>query len=172
MHIVPAIRPRFHLVCDDGSRYGPYSSLEALVRAIHISVVYALYDGSPNDNPGPLRRFMVVSDDGDVVPVSRVLDVRRSIVPRKRSSFAGKIEGCDYVFRHGCVPGVHKRSGRGSFRRPKTTAERRAAAGHAVDERPAVVRSRRNHRVLIHAWDDIHRSSERSWKRHRKTQWH
>lgn len=174
MHIVPSAPELFHLVCDDGLRYGPYSSLEALVRAIRVSIVWALSDDFADPAPAALRRFMVVDHFGAVVPVAKVIAVRRRVLARKRSRrYFGAVEGQDYMFRHGPVPGIRngKGSGRGWLRHPKTTAERRAAAGQEADRNPSLVRSRRNHRVLINSWDDIPRSAERSWKRHRKTQW-
>ncbi len=62
-------------------------------------------------------------------------------------------------------PGT-KGAWRGLFRHPKTTQERRK-----YDKEYG--RGRRSPKHLTHAWDDMPRRDieDRSWKRHRKTQY-
>lgn len=59
------------------------------------------------------------------------------------------------------------------YRRPKTTQERRWY--HAWDDEEVIPyrRARRSPSNLRDAWSDVRRSDaeDRSWKRHRKTQW-
>ncbi len=51
----------------------------------------------------------------------------------------------------------------GTFRHPKTTNERRQAFQNK-DENEPPIRARRNHKNIIHAWDDRNAHSEKSWK--------
>jgi len=74
-------------------------------------------------------------------------------------------------FRAEIVPGTGRWHRAHQFRRPATTAELRA-----TDERELTdlgVRLRRVRLDLPNAWDDISRRDrkDRSWKRHRRTQW-
>lgn len=68
---------------------------------------------------------------------------------------------------------LHDRSHRkckwSGYRNPKTLAESRS---HGTIERGEPVnRASRNYTNLPNAWDDLKRKNDRSWKRHRKTQW-
>lgn len=76
-----------------------------------------------------------------------------------------------FTYRSGPVPSTGRRSGGSWFRSIGTTQERRDAAACKADGLSGLVRGSRNVRNLPNAWDDIPRSSERSWKRHRRTQW-
>lgn len=55
----------------------------------------------------------------------------------------------------------------GWYRKIRTTQERRAAYAY-----PELVRARRNATNLPNAWDDINVKRLKSWKKHRKTQYH
>jgi hypothetical protein len=55
------------------------------------------------------------------------------------------------------------------LRHPRTTQERRANSKGFRHEYK--VRARRNQKNLVEAWDDIWNRSQRSWKKHRKTQY-
>lgn len=80
-----------------------------------------------------------------------------------------------YEFRRTPVP----RTGKGSpyrwLRHPRTTSERRAS--DAVDNDPEMreykvkSRAKRSKAMLPSAWDDLPRHVDKSWKRHRKTQY-
>lgn len=61
-------------------------------------------------------------------------------------------------------------------RRPCTVQERRANGKRDIlyiDEYQVRLRAKRNMANLVNSWDDIFRGDlrDRSWKRHRKTQW-
>lgn len=74
----------------------------------------------------------------------------------------------------GPVPGVRCwRGGNRYYRRPHTMMERRQAALVLTDEGEVPPRGARNLRNLPNGWDDfrIAAREDRSWKRHRKTQW-
>lgn len=63
----------------------------------------------------------------------------------------------------------HRASGRGCYRKPQTTSERRANLDHELRD---LIRSRR--RKLVSAWDDIQRSMyPKGWKdcTKKKYQW-
>ena len=53
------------------------------------------------------------------------------------------------------------------LRHPKTTQEIKWNEAHEKQE----VKVRKKRMRLPTAWDDIWRKSQRSWKKHRKTQW-
>lgn len=57
------------------------------------------------------------------------------------------------------------------IRRPRTTQERRRAGQRGCGVDGVKVRAKRNSRRLPCAWDDIWFRLQRSWKKHRKTQW-
>lgn len=75
----------------------------------------------------------------------------------------------------GAVPSTgrrHRHRG-SSMRRPRTQAERRMNQTGAREAGVPAPRGRRNEHHLPSSWDDISRSDwhERSWKRHRRTQY-
>lgn len=74
--------------------------------------------------------------------------------------------GREAAFRGGPVPGTGRIGHFRRFRRPKTQQERRAA-GEGGD----LVRARRNAANLPTNYDDIFRNEDRSWKKHRRTQY-
>lgn len=78
-----------------------------------------------------------------------------------------------FKFRNGPVPYTRGHCGRASLRHPKTTQERRWAVAHddELKEYNLTVRPRRNYTNLITAWDDKWPIVQKSWKKHRKTQW-
>lgn len=102
------------------------------------------------------------------VPLCEVLRVRASLHRRFRRPRPHR-------FRDGPVP--HTRCFRGGgycyFRSIRTMQERRAWEAACDDDGEPVVRmrSRRNPRNLPSAWDDLRRTNQRNWKRHRRTQW-
>jgi len=57
----------------------------------------------------------------------------------------------------------------GFMRYPRTTQERRANSRGMRHEYK--IRARRNQKNLVEAWDDIWERSQRSWKKHRRTQY-
>lgn len=58
----------------------------------------------------------------------------------------------------------------GFFRHPKTTQERRQAAASRTDPDVPDARGKRSLRNLVDSREDLGRCRQRSWKRHRKTQ--
>lgn len=56
------------------------------------------------------------------------------------------------------------------MRRPRTTQERRTSCLTGLDE-GYKIRSKRNHKNLVHAWDDNEIQITRSWKAYRSNQW-
>ena len=72
----------------------------------------------------------------------------------------------------GAVPRTGKSRGGHYYRRPGTTAERRASFVIA-EEGEVAPRAARNAANLVNAWDDYRVScrEDRNWKRFRKTQW-
>jgi hypothetical protein len=71
------------------------------------------------------------------------------------------------------IPGTSSHNTRKYFRHPKTMAENRAGVAATADrsEVPDMGAKIRVRNLLPTAWDDIPRSRECSWKRHRGTQW-
>jgi hypothetical protein len=68
------------------------------------------------------------------------------------------------------------------FRNPRTQQERRVNGSHEyrrveirvggeIHEVRIRIRGRRSVRMLPEAWHDLPRGIQRSWKRHRRTQW-
>lgn len=57
----------------------------------------------------------------------------------------------------------------GWYRFPRTQSERRLVA--ASLDRNVPVRSKRRIKALPTLWDDVPKSSQRSWKAHRRHQW-
>jgi hypothetical protein len=56
------------------------------------------------------------------------------------------------------------------LRHPHTTQERRMN-GHRCSNQEIPIRAKRGGAVLVEVWDDIVTGSQRSWKKHRKTQY-
>ncbi|CAH1691745.1 conserved hypothetical protein [Hyphomicrobiales bacterium] len=73
------------------------------------------------------------------------------------------------AFRSGPVPFTGRRGGYAWNRPVRTTQERRYLAGVKVDGDGA--RERAARRSIPSDYDDVTRHCERSWKRHRRTQW-
>jgi len=73
----------------------------------------------------------------------------------------------------GPVPGVHRPRGGRYYRRPATYQERKQAGLVLAEEGEVAPRPSRKANNLTDAWDDylIAARKDRSWKRHRKTQY-
>lgn len=73
----------------------------------------------------------------------------------------------------GAVPGTGRRHRGSSMRHPRTQAERRMNQTGARETGVPAPRGCRNEHHLPSSWDDISRKDgcERSWKRHRRTQY-
>lgn len=114
--------------------------------------------------------YIVETEFGDIILVSEL----KKYIPKNYNIF-GEVDHT-YYYRRDSVPHIHKSRGKyRGYRRPKTTAERRASMDLLFDEdaREYNIRPRaaRNHINLINAWDDIPRHYTRSWKKHRRHQW-
>lgn len=79
----------------------------------------------------------------------------------------------NFIFRQGPVPFIGKCSPYCWHRTIRTTNELRANAGLGHDDDAAGVWARGSRRPhnLPTSWDDIVRCAERTWKRHRLTQY-
>jgi hypothetical protein len=57
------------------------------------------------------------------------------------------------------------------WRRPRTQQERRANSDPTLPERGIRIRDMRSASMLVTAWDDVPKESQRSWKSYRKRRW-
>ncbi len=57
------------------------------------------------------------------------------------------------------------------WRRPRTQQERRANSDPELREIGIRIRSKRSLRMLVTAYDDLPKESQRNWKGYRRTQW-
>ena len=104
-------------------------------------------------------------------PSGKSLDVLALAAFGRRLRKQEKRPDCWLVFRRGAIPGTSKRRSWGSFRYPKTQAERKAHALVMPEEGEPPVRAVRQPKYLPHAWDDEQRATQRCWKRYRRQQY-
>lgn len=81
---------------------------------------------------------------------------------------------CRVAYRGGPIPRIHRRRFHGGWMRsPRTLNENRANDSLAYDghELPLPVEKLKSRGKLPTSWDDLMRSKNRSWKKHRRTQW-
>jgi hypothetical protein len=57
------------------------------------------------------------------------------------------------------------------WRRPRTQQERRANCDLELRELGIRIRAKRGLRMLVTAYDDIPKESQRNWKSYRRTRW-
>jgi hypothetical protein len=180
MHVIPSVPERetqVYLHCR-GTITRAFNSVEDLCRELALSFVeefvglhydsnikivtkprsgitwdkefWKIYWRSPEEYFYRLADFIIRTETGekltaeDLRPVYWRLRARRHIPWRNRHG--RKTEGCYGTYRH-----------------PKTTNERRQAFRNRDEDEP-VIRARRNHKNIIHAWDDRNAHSEKSWK--------
>lgn len=109
------------------------------------------------------------------IPVWAIKEAYYNLPPLERKTFRWmRRRKKRYRFRDGPVPGIRcsRGGGYGYFRGIRTTAEsREIVTDRAGDDLEYQIPWRR--KSLPNAWDDISRVSirDRSWKRHRKTQY-
>lgn len=192
MHYHPPYRLKIHLIRHDGVRW-VYDSLLECAQALRESfgyswtnVVGVKYRQANRDENGdwhwPLTlkyEFICRDEAGGVITSDDLYAAWCEVRPLSkwiRSRYA-RAEFSERHFR--TLPVPHTRCYRGggySFsRRPKTLQERAQAEAHDEELREygIRVRPRRNKANLPNSWDDVGRTDwdDRSWKRHRKTQW-
>ena len=168
-----------------------YASLEALVDNYNVyfiarnfrsqlgaeyrDVSYWSYHG-----PHRYKEFIpnvVVDEWGDVIPVSVLLELKKSRpTPKRRWHY--RYDQSKARFRIDPVPGIHKYSCGGYYRHIHTTQELRENDFLKYDEDAINYniksRSRRNKGILPTAYDDIpysHGYYSKNWKKYRKHQW-
>lgn len=179
---IPKPPPRpVHLHGIDGGIY-TYSSIEELVRDrglrwLRESLgpafrVCAFHDHCRAAAICPFVRlypFVLKNDEGQVLDYDACFAAWRD-----RSAPANGYRWYPYWNGTGPVPRTGKRPAGGHwFRRIRTYGEHRAAAAVLPEEGEPPFRAARRRPNLPSAWDDcpISAHRDRSWKRHRRTQW-
>ena len=173
----PAVGP-FTLVRSDGTIYGPYETLHHLATLISGTVLYRLGtvhyrtvwtldpDGRPKRQDFLVSEFILHNRDGLVVDPAPLRHLCRSL--RDRQRMAGKAIG---HFRCGPMPGTGKGTIQPEARLRDGWKERRTAVQDA--DHPVRLRASRIGKEAYGDWPDydVPRRIERSWKRHRRTQY-
>jgi hypothetical protein len=106
--------------------------------------------------------FVLVDDSGKAMSIA---DFEYLIPPRKPSRWSRDFG--EYGVSH---PGSKPSNGH-YHRRPKTTAEKRMYSLVLSEDLEPPVRPSRSPSNLVDTWDDVYLHREKSWKRHRKTQY-
>lgn len=183
MHSVPDFVPKIYLVHISGERWAFKNIVEAAfeLKRLRFFNSWESVIGDDfkkrwtwSDVSYYQSQYIVTTEFGDSITVNELREITR--IPRKwwnRWNY-----NPDKDFRNGPLRGSSfRRCSGGSYRRPKTTQERRIAYAHDYDDDlkfyGVKVRAKRNFRNLPDVYDDLVRSNEsqKNWKRYRKIQY-
>lgn len=180
MHTIPAYTPRVTLFATDGQTRS-FSSLRAALDGLgmrwiaeNVGEHFCQFTGYDTllTGAGPVRTplyrhayVIVRTDVGEVVTAADF----RALIPKRVAVW--RTRGFSCWSGEGAVPYTGKRRGGRYFRRLGTVGARRQA--QCVDAEEPAPRAARNATNIPNSWDDyaIAAREDRSWKRHRRTQW-
>lgn len=183
MHTIPAYTPSVTLSMSDGSSR-TFKSLRAALDELGMRWIaknlgehFYLFNGFAVSwaKSGCVRtptyrmaNAIMRNDLGDVITLT---DFQALIARRPRHSLRSSYWVNPFWDGQGPVPGTSKRRRGHYFREISTTPARRLA--QRVDRAEPAPRAKRNAANLPSSWDDlgIAAREDRSWKRHRRTQW-
>ncbi|MNR71729.1 hypothetical protein D3C71_24070 [compost metagenome] len=168
MHVIPAFRAGIRLYSRDGACIR-YPSLSAAFDALGFywikSRVGREFVAADPWSFAPSVDWVMRTDFDEVVTAADFEELRAADLARRyrRLPYSG----------HGPVPGVHRMRGGRYFRRLNHMNELRSAALVLREEGEVAPRAKRSPRNLPNPRDDysIAAREDRSWKRHRRTQW-
>jgi hypothetical protein len=135
----------------------------AMRRQLYTSRPASLAEWVQQPGPGywtPYPRFLVLNSMGEVLTLEDFAELEPKADDRRPGAYGQR------------WPGSRRAAYRNWLRFPRTQHERRQNALVVAEDGEEGVRGRRRGRNLPSANWDIGRSTERSWKRHRRSQHH
>ena len=153
---------------------GRWRFREILIDQVAVAKLRERYVAEAMWGPSPRARHSICYLDGSNVPLDRLLRAADGVGIRLPDpDFVWACNKRPHAFREGPVPRTGRRGHYSWDRHMRTTQERREDRALLVDEdaKQAGVGPRRRRLSIPHAWDDVPRFSERTWKRHRLTSW-
>lgn len=180
MHLTPKTNPAYILLRRDGAAFGPFSSLRDV--ASRLSGILVLQVGTAHDvrirttdeagypvsRMVPAAEFILVDRENRVVDPDLLRAAHSELLTERRD--AGKPV---FAFRQSPVPGTGKPDRHAEVRQRDGWRERRDAVASRDPDQPVRLRASRTGKESRNFPPDyfVPRRAERSWKRHRRTQW-